>query len=81
LESLPDIRARKSLQKKGDEVPPEDVCMKTEYTRTLDKAYKFFREGYVQDVKSHPMLHEPGFVCVASTVLPSMKKYQIYYVK
>jgi len=42
LESLPDIRARKSLQKKGDEVPPEDVCMNTEYTRTLDKAYKFF---------------------------------------
>ena len=69
------------MQKKGDEIPPEDVCMKTEYTRTLDKAYKFYRKSYVQDVKSHPMLHEPDFVFVASTVLLSMKKDRIYYVK
>jgi len=40
------IIARKSLQKKGNEVLPEDVCMRTECTRTLDKTYRFFREGY-----------------------------------
>jgi len=36
LESLPDVRA------KGNEVLFEDVCLKAEYTRTLDKAYIFF---------------------------------------
>ena len=42
LESLPDIRESKSMQTKGNEVPPEDVYMKTEYTKILDKAYNCF---------------------------------------
>ena len=56
--------------------------MKNEYARILDKAYKFFfRKGHVQDLKGHPMLHEPAFVCISSTVLPSMKKDWVYHVK
>jgi len=49
-----------------------------EYTRTLSKAYVFFRDGHVQDIKYHPFPHKPGYVCVRATVLPSMRKNRVY---
>ena len=58
----------------------EDLYMQIEYTRTLDKGYRIFQDGHVQDVKCHLMPHKPDFVCAASTVLPSMKKGNVYHV-
>ena len=81
LEDLADIRAQMSLQKGNTKESVEDLYVQTEYTRTLDKGYRFFQDSYVQNIKCHPMPHKPDFVCVASTVLPSMKKDCIYHVK
>ena len=49
-----------------------------EYTRTLSKAYIFFKDGHVQDVQYHPFPQKPGYVCVKSKVLPSMRKDRVY---
>ena len=49
-----------------------------EYTRTLDKAYRFFKDGHIQAVKYHPWSSQPNVICVTSTVLPSMRKDRIY---
>ena len=54
--------------------------MPTEYTRTLDKAYRFFQDGHIQDVKFHPMKNMEDFVCIAAKVLPSMRKDRVYIV-
>lgn len=43
-----------------------------EYTRKLDKAYRFFKDGHVQALKYHPWSSQPDVICVTSTVLPSM---------
>jgi len=43
-------------------------------TRTLDKAYRFYQDGYVQNVHYHPMPRLPGYVCIGASVLPSMKR-------
>ena len=58
----------------------DDVYVSAEYTRTLDKAYRFFKDGHVQDIRYHPMPRVPGYICVAATVLPSMRKDRIYHV-
>ncbi|XP_065901931.1 uncharacterized protein [Dysidea avara] len=50
------------------------------YTRSLDKAYRFFQDGHVQNVRYHPMPAQPDFVCVGASVLPSMKKDRMYNV-
>ena len=50
------------------------VYVPVEYTRTLDKAYCFFKDGHVQQIRYHAMPSEPGYVCVGATVLPSMRK-------
>ena len=69
LESIADIRAEKSIQndmKDGGVLSCEEVSgILTEYTRTLDKAYRFFRDGHIQDVKFHLMT---DFVCIAAKV-------------
>ena len=49
-----------------------------EYTRTLSKAYVFFKDGHVQDIKYHPFPQKPDYVCVKSKVLPSMRKDRVY---
>ena len=51
-----------------------------EYTRTLDKAYGFFKDGHVQQIRYHPMPSVSGYISVAATVLPSMRKDRIYHV-
>ena len=50
------------------------------YTRTLDKAYRFFRDVHVQIVRYHPMPSHPDFICIGASVLPSMKKDKMYNV-
>ena len=77
LESLADFRAHMSLQEDVSKESAEELYMQTEYTRTLDKSYRFFRDGHVQDLKFHPMSHLEDMVCVISRVLASMKK--IFY--
>lgn len=43
LESLADFRAHMSLQEDVSKESAEELYMQTEYTRTLDKSYRFFR--------------------------------------
>ena len=49
-----------------------------EYARTLEKAYRFYKDGYVQQVKYHPMPMQNDHICINAKVLPSMKKNQMY---
>ena len=51
-----------------------------EYTRTLEKAYRFFKDGHVQEVKYHLMPKQDDHICIVSKVLPSMKKDRVYNV-
>ena len=51
-----------------------------EYTRALDKAYRFFKDGHVQDIKYHPWISQTDFICISTKVLPSMRKDRIYNV-
>ncbi|XP_065913758.1 uncharacterized protein [Dysidea avara] len=74
LENLADFRAHMSLQEDSSKESAEELYMEAEYTRTLDKAYRFFHDGHVQDLKFHPMPHLENGVCVVSRVLASMKK-------
>ena len=76
LEALPDIRAEKLIHKEES----EDVHVPAKYTRTLNKGYRFFLDGHVQDIKYHPMDHKPDYVCILSRVLPSMRKDRVYVV-
>ena len=55
----------------------DSVC----YTRTLDKAYRFFQDGHVQNIRYHPMPSLPDYVCIGASVLPSMKKGKMYSVR
>ena len=80
LESMADKRAEalqqcagieEVLETSGDGVP-------IEYTRTLDKAYRFFQDGHVQNIKYHPLPTVPNHVCVTTVVLPSMRKDHVY---
>ena len=50
----------------------------TEYTRKLSKAYVFFKDGHVHDIKYHRFPQKPGYVCVRATVLLSMRKDRVY---
>ena len=74
LENLADFRAHMSLQEDSRKESAEELYMEAEYTRTLDKAYRFFHDGHVQDLKFHPMPHLENGVCAVSRVLASMKK-------
>lgn len=58
----------------------ESNTVPIEYTRTLDKAYRFFQDSHVQNIKYHPMLETPDHICVSAVVLPSMRKDRIYNV-
>ena len=48
-----------------------------ECTRILKKAYRFFQDGHVHNVKFHAMPSVQDCVCVSSNVLPSMRKDRI----
>ena len=58
----------------------ENSGIPTEYTRTLDKAYQFFHDGHIQDVKFHPVTHLEDFICIAAKVVPSLRKDRVYAV-
>ena len=51
-----------------------------EYTRTLEKAYRFYKDGHVQQVKYHPIPMQDDHICITAKVLPSMKKNWMYKV-
>ena len=60
--------------------PPSDVYVPVEYTRTLDKAYRFYKDSHVQEIRYHPMLSVPGYICIAAKVLPSMRNDRVCHV-
>jgi len=60
--------------------PASDMYVPVEYTRTLDKAYRFYKDGHVQEIRYHPMLNVPGYICISAKVLPSMRKDRVYHV-
>ena len=76
MESMADKRAEAidghiHVETTGDSVP-------IEYTRTLDKAYRFFQDGHVQKIKYHPLPSVPDHICITTNVLPSMRKDRVY---
>ena len=66
------INEEKDLRKLSDYNVP------IEYTKTLSKAYVFFKDGHVQDIRYHPFPQKADYVCVKSKVLPSMRKDRMY---
>ena len=56
----------------GEDTSDESWYESVEYTRTLDKAYRFFKDGHVQDLKYHPWTSQSDIICIKATVLPSM---------
>ena len=63
-----------SLQEDNSKESTEELYRQTEYTRMLDKAYRFFHDGHMQVLKCHPMSHLEDMVCVVARMLASMKK-------
>ena len=84
LESVADRRAELvcNSEKEDTHVYQNDrnSGVLVEYTRTLEKAYRFFKDGHVQDVKYHSMPKQKDHICIVSKVLPSMKKDRVYNV-
>ena len=80
LESVVDKRAEAvyNNDKKVNVVEPSTNCMSIEYTRTLDKAYRFFQDGHVQNIKYHPLPNIANHICISAVVLPSMRKDRMY---
>ena len=78
LESVADKRAEAVHNSSKVMSSESSVCI--EYTRTLDKAYRFFKDGHVQHVKYHPLPNVAEHICISAHVLPSMKKDRIYNV-
>ena len=81
LEGIADKRAE--TVQHPDELTTSSIESNTvpmEYTRILDKLYRFYQDGHVQNIKYHPVPEIPDHVCVTATVLPSMRKDHIYSV-
>jgi len=78
LESVPDKRAQAVYN--GDRTISVESSACIEYTRTLDKAYRFFQDGHVQHIKYHPLPNVAEHICISAVVLPSMKKDRVYNV-
>ena len=79
LENIADRRAEAVLQHiSGDHESSNSISI--DYTRTLDKAYRFFQDGHVQKIKYHPLPQVLDHSCVSAAVLPSMKKDRVYKV-
>ena len=64
-----------SLQEDSSKESTKELYMQTECTKMLDKAYRFFHDGHVQDLKCHPLC--VVWVLYVARVLASMKK--IFY--
>ena len=79
LENLADERAEAVLQHSSRDHESSN-SISIDYTRTLDKAYRFFQDGHIQKIKFHPLPQVPDLSCVSAAVLPSMKKDQVYKV-
>ena len=77
LESMANKRVEVLQQCAGTEkvlaTEASDDGVPIEYTGRLDKAYRFFQDAHVQDIKYQPLPIVPNYVCV-TTVLPSMRK-------
>ena len=82
LESVIDKRAEAVHydDEKVNVVEPSANCMSIEYTRTLDKAYRFFQDRHVQNIKYHPLLNIANHICISAVILPSVRKDPIYNV-
>lgn len=83
--SLKKVRHIENVVDKDKEIGPnvEDVGDQSwyesvEYTCTLDKAYRFFRDGHVQNLRYHPWIIQSDIICIKPTVLTSMRKDRIY---
>lgn len=87
LEGIADVRAKKvehndnsSCEESSKPLHDDSDYVPIEYTRTLNKAYRFFQDGHVQNIRYHPMPQVPNCVCIAAVVLPSMRKDRLYNV-
>ena len=83
LESIADVWVEKLIQNDMKDEwcsDMENSGILTEYTRTLHKAYRFFQDGHIQDVKFHPMTNLEDFICITDKVHPSMRKDTVYAV-
>jgi len=78
LESVADKRAQAVYN--GEKTISVESSPCIEYTRTLDKAYRFFQEGHVQHIKYHPLPNIAEHICISAVVLPSMRKDRVYNV-
>lgn len=75
LESVADVRAEKYSQNDTEDESislsedKSNPSVATEYTRTLDKAYRYFQDGHIQDVKYYPMPnHHPHFTSLCCQI-------------
>ncbi|XP_065904753.1 uncharacterized protein [Dysidea avara] len=71
--SVKDVGKQKLISNLGSE---ESIG----FTRPLDKAYCFFQDGHVQNIRYHPMPNQLNYICIGADVLPSMKKDKLYKV-
>ncbi|XP_065893458.1 uncharacterized protein [Dysidea avara] len=71
--SVKDVGEQKLISNLGSE---ESIG----FTRPLDKAYRFFQDGHVQNIRYHPMPNQLNYICIGADVLPSMKKDKLYKV-
>jgi len=49
------------------------------YTRTLDKAYRFFQDGHVQKVRYHPMSEQHLYWCISFAFNEKRQDVQCVY--
>lgn len=81
VENTAEIREKCAIEEVGKSSGRNsDTVEPIAYTRSLDKAYRFFQDGHVQAVRFHPMKSQPNYVCIGANVLPSMKKGKLYRV-
>lgn len=82
LESVVDKRAEavRNNDEKVNVVELSTNGESIEYTRTLDKAYRFFQDGHVQNIKYHPLPDIADHICISAVVLPSMQNDHMYNV-
>ena len=78
IENAADIGDRMLLENSNGQHDDGSWYESFEYTRTLDKAYHFFKDGHVQNIKCHPWTTQPDVICVKAT---SMRKDRIYHIK
>lgn len=82
VENVMEIKEKCTIEEVGGQTgrdssddlePATNIC-------SLDKAYRYFQNGHVQNVRFHPMTSQPNYICIGANVLPSMKKGKMYRV-